>query len=60
MTKRQVSGFAVACALLLGLAFFHWLAPILDYRAPNWLFYVFGPLVAIGWVAYYRSDFAKH
>jgi len=36
MTKRQVSGFAMACALLLGLAFFHWLAPILDYRAPNW------------------------
>lgn len=59
MTKRHVTGFAVFSALLLGLAFFYWLAPILDYRAPGWVFYVCGPLIAIGWAAYYQSDFAK-
>jgi hypothetical protein len=59
MTKRRVIGFAVSCALLLGLAFFYWLAPILDYRAPGWVFYIFGPLISIGWVAYYQSNFAK-
>jgi len=49
MTERQVAGFAVFCALLLGFAFFYWLAPILDYRAPHWVFYVCGPLIALGW-----------
>ncbi len=60
MTDRQVVGFAVFCALLLGLGFFcWWLPPLLDYRAPEWVFYVLGPLIGIGWVSFYRSDFAK-
>jgi len=59
MTQRQVAGFGVFCALLLGLAFFYWLAPILNYRAPRWVFYVVGPLIASAWPCYYQSSFAK-
>jgi hypothetical protein len=59
MTKRQTVGFALFCGLLLGLAFFYWLAPILDYRAPRWVFYVLGPLIASGWGWYYQTTFAK-
>jgi hypothetical protein len=60
MTRRQVAGFGVFCALLLSLAFFYWLAPILDYKAPHWVFYVCGPLMATGWGIYYHSNYAKH
>jgi hypothetical protein len=59
MTQRRLIGFAVFAALLLGLAFFYWLAPILDYHAPEWVFYVIGPLIPIGWATYHRSSFAQ-
>jgi hypothetical protein len=43
MTPRQLTGFAICCALLLALA------PVLNYRAPQWVFWVFGSLIAFGW-----------
>jgi apolipoprotein N-acyltransferase len=60
MTRRQVAGAGVFCGLLLGLAFFYWLAPMLGYKAPHWVFYVCGPLMATGWGIYYHSNYAKH
>jgi len=59
MNKRQIAGFAVFCGLLLALAFYYWLAPILNYKAPGWVFYVVGPLLATGWATFYHSRFAK-
>ena len=59
MTRRRLYGFAVFVTLLLGLAFFYWLAPILNYKAPQWVFYVVGLLIASGWGIYYQSSFAS-
>jgi hypothetical protein len=59
MTPRQLTGFAICCALLLALAMFTWLAPVLNYRAPQWVFWVFGSLIAFGWGMFSQSKFAK-
>ena len=59
MTPRQLTGFAVFVALLLGLMMFIWLAPVFGYTAPLWVFWVFGPLIAFCWGMFRQSKFAK-
>jgi len=59
MTPRQLKGAAVFVALLLGLMMFIWLAPVIGYAAPHWVFWVFGPMIAFCWGIFVQSKFAR-
>jgi len=58
MTKRQFVGFAVFAFSMLALAATYAFVKIYWFTPPKWTFFI-ASLLALGWGAYYKGDFAK-